>query len=326
MIVLSEVASKIEELINGENGLGLSYYFKVETQGFHIDHIIDRKKNTNFIPVFISSMGGEYNPVPKLKQSNASIPIVFYFPVRFKDDFYRLNDFLADLFVGQIINYGTLTKNAISNISVPRYGEIQTLDFKEFKEWVSEYYQETIDKSEPYMSMEFTLFLSNAATGYVYGNNITVSLSTTINGTQYSVSDLQFDDGSILSNSQAQSEQEEGTNESIGIPFSTAYGASFKIYPKLAHDLTVSDTGYASAQAEVDFYKAILKEWLQGRSQTLSFNLTAQIGNDSDLKFERVCFLQSVNFPIAKGQILSLTISMARKIEDEEEQEEEQNG
>lgn len=171
MIIITDVANKLNELLNGASGFE-QYQFEVETQGFHIDHIFDKESGKNFIPVFISTMGGTNNPVPNLKQAEYTIPITFYFPVRFKNDFFALNEFLIDAFVGKFITFGT--QKARCNISIATYGEIQQLDFKEFKEWVNSYYKTPIEVMEMWMSMNITLFLSTAGGDFIYGDDVKI--------------------------------------------------------------------------------------------------------------------------------------------------------
>ena len=81
MIVLTEVAKKIQNLLNTNEDF-TQYQFEVETQGFHIDHVYDKASGKNFIPVFISSMGGNFNPVKGLKEATYTIPVAIYFPVK----------------------------------------------------------------------------------------------------------------------------------------------------------------------------------------------------------------------------------------------------
>lgn len=317
MIILTEVATKLENILNGSDSetssltRTVTYDFKVATEGFHIDNIINDDKDGNFIPVFISSMGGQFNPVKGLKQGTYSIPIVFYYPVRFKDEFYALGEFLSDVFVGSILNYGTVSGKAVSNISVPQYGEIQDLDFKEFNAWVDALYHKRIEKMEPYMTMQLTLYLTSSISGLVYGNDVTTVFSFTYNNETYSLSDVSFDGASIQSNAQAQSEQEEGTNESSGVPFGTAYGSSIKLYPNLE---TLADE--STDENPIYFYKELLKVWLQGNIQEVKCELTFTIAGDNDLVFSRTCFIQSIMAPIEKGQIFTLTLSFAKLVED----------
>ena len=171
-LILTEVAQKIETLLNAATGFE-QYQFVVETQGFHLDHISDKTTGHNFIPVFISTMGGQNNPVPGLKQAEATVPITFYYPVRFKDDFYLLYDYLVDTFVGQFITFGT--QKARCNISLPQFGEIVDLDLKEFKEWVGSIYRKVIEVMEPYLSMTVTLYLSTAGGSFIYGDDIKIT-------------------------------------------------------------------------------------------------------------------------------------------------------
>lgn len=316
MIILSEVAQKIEKILNGSDSEVTAanptgFYFQVETEGFHIDHIEKADKSGNFIPVFISSLGGQFNPVKGLKQGSYSFPVVFYFPVRFKEAFFALGDFLVDAFVGTILNYGDISGKAVSNISAPQFGEIQDLDLGQFKKWVDSTYQKPIEVMEPYLTMQITLFLSNAAAGLVYGNDVKVDLSFTYNNNTYTLEDIDWDGASLQSNSQAQSEQEEETNEADGIPFGTAYGSSFKVYPNL--NLKAKNT-------DVYFYKELLKAWLSGNIQEVECEVTFTIAGDSELKYTRQCFIQSIISPIEKGQILSLTLTFSKKaIFDEED-------
>lgn len=322
MIILSEVAQKLENILNGvDSEVGTSgsvviatnptiYYFQVETEGFHIDHIVAPSKDKNFIPVFVSSMGGQFNPVKGLKQGTYSLPIDIYFPVRFKNDFFALGDFLVDAFVGTKLNYGEISGKAISNISAPQFGEIQMLQFQEFQDWINAKFTKPSLIKEPYLSMHIVLYLTNAAPGFVYGNDVSCELKFTYGEDSYTLKDVNFDGASIQSNSQPQSEQEEGTNESVSLPFSTAYGTSFKVYPnveKEAYESTLEEPIY--------FYKELLKVWFAGNIQTADFELKYTIAGDSDLTFTRKCFVSSIVAPINKGELFSLTMSFAKKVE-----------
>lgn len=313
MIILSEVAQKLEKILNGQDSEitatnPTGFYFQVETEGFHIDHIEKGDRTGNFIPVFISSLGGQFNPVKGLKQGSYSFPVVFYFPVSFKKDIFALGDFLVDAFVGTILNYGEISGKAVSNISVPQFGEIQDLDLGQFGKWVETNYKKPIEIMEPYLTMQITLFLSNAAAGLIYGNDVKVDLSITFpnNGAQktYVLEDIDWDGSSLQSNTQPSPEQEEGTNESSAIPFGTSYGMSFKVYPNL--------NALAKNETNKYFYRELLKVWLAGNIQTLTASLTFRFGSDDELVFTRNCFIQSIVSPIEKGQLFSLTLTFSK--------------
>lgn len=316
MIILSEVAQKLEKILNGQDGEVTAtnptgFYFQVETEGFHIDHIEKKEKDGNFIPVFISSLGGQFNPVKGLKQGSYSFPVIFYFPVRFKEAFFALGDFLVDAFVGTILNYGDISGKAVSNISVPQFGEIQDLDLGQFGKWVESQYKKPIEVMEPYLTMQVTLFLSNAAAGLVYGNDIKIDFSFTgLDNVKYTLEDVDWDGASLQSNSQATPEQEENaeTPESSAYPFGTAYSPSFKIYPNL--------NVLAKDWTNVYFYRELLKIWVEGKIQDIKTELTITIGDPAyGIQYTRTCFIQSILAPIEKGQLFCLTLTFAKLTE-----------
>lgn len=182
MILVSEVAQTLQDILNGEDSditeqNPTDFYFRVETAGFHIDKVSDKQKNKNFIPVFISTVGGQYDPVPALKRVAYSLPITFYFPVRFKQEMFALNTFLAEVFVGKMINYGQVSGVCLSNISVANYGEIVDLDLTQFKEWVSGVYREEIEVMQPYLSMSLNLYLTTVDNSFIYANKVKYSMT-----------------------------------------------------------------------------------------------------------------------------------------------------
>ena len=197
MIVLTDVATKLEELLNGINGF--PFQFVVKSQGYHLDSIADYKKGYNLIPVFISSLGGEYNPVPNLHEANFTYNINIYYPVRFKEDFYQLNEFLENTFVGKKVQIGS--QNPLCNISPAEYGEIIGIELSRFKSWVEDEYESVGNKifekeqevCEEYMSMTFKLYCTTLGEGFLFGNDIKFTLSAKINGVQYTKELLVWD-------------------------------------------------------------------------------------------------------------------------------------
>lgn len=294
MVLLTEIAETLKTLLNSATGFE-QYLFECETQGFHIDHVYDKTTGKNFIPVFISTMGGEHNPIPNLKESTYSIPVVLYFPVRFKEDFFMLNDFIETTFIGKQINYGTYTGTCLSNISVTTYGEIQELDFKQFKEWVGNTYKMPIEVMEMWMTMTFTLYLSTVGSDFKYGNDGAVTLKYG----SYTDSTVVFDDFNIQSMSEPAEQQllDATVPESSGLVANTSYSTGLKVYYK-------SNT----------MYKAILKDWFDGKHQEMQFTLTFSFDGQT---FTRDCFLMSVNGIFKKGAVVTLTLAFGKKIEEE---------
>lgn len=180
MIILTDVATKLSEILNDAN-CPVPFKFVVKSQGYHLDSIADHKTGENQIPVFLTIVGGEYNPVPNLHQVNFTYGVSIWFPVRFKEEFYALNEYLEETFVGKKIQIGN--KIALCNISVAEYGEITGLHLDQFEQWLEETYEGNVhifkkehDISEEYMSMEFRLFCTTLGDGFIFGNDVKYTL------------------------------------------------------------------------------------------------------------------------------------------------------
>ena len=176
MINLSEVCSYISDLLNS-NANPVDFLYDVQAVGYHADTVYDKEKGKNLIRVFVSTFGGEFNPVPNLGQATYTIPVTFYFPVRFKENFFALDGYLHHELVGKSIS----SFNAVSNLSIATYGEIQDLDFKEFKAWADNLYKKPIEVMEKYMSMTVNLYLTTISYKYKFGNAATAKLYFTAN-------------------------------------------------------------------------------------------------------------------------------------------------
>ena len=181
MILLTDVATKLEELLNLYSPS--DYSFVVKSAGYHLDSISNKKKARNQIPVFVSLVGGEYNPVPNLKETDYTFEVNIYYPVRFKEDFYNINPYLSNLFVGKKLSFGS--DNALCNISVAEYGEIIDFDaIREFENWVEEQFNGAMhlfkkeeQVNEFYMSMRFRLFATTLGEGFIFGNDVKYRLT-----------------------------------------------------------------------------------------------------------------------------------------------------
>jgi len=316
MILLNEVAEKLNAIFNGTdteiNNLGIQkpndFYFMVATTGFHLDNIKQENVGTNFIPVFIDSMGGDYNAVPNLKQSTVSIPIIFYFPVRFKNDFFALNEFLANCFVGRFLTWGTSTGKCISNISVSQFGEIQDLDLREFDNWVENVYQKHIDRMEKYMSMMFNLYLTNSSSNYIYGNSVHYSLSITIDSETYSDDDLDWIQAGTGYNNSPIAQQLVGVDNFAKNTVNIAnFSKSILVYPKLNNEFW---------QKFIDMYNNQDSNLTKPLTQSLTLTKTYDIPkeSESDYIYEYDQIILSINENIARGDLISYTITFGDSI------------
>lgn len=179
MIKITDVANKLEELLNSFDSSDL--LFVVKSQGYHLDSVADKKKLRNTIPVFLELVNGEYNPVPNLHQINFTYEVTIYFPVRFKEFFYNLNINLEDWFVGKKVQFGD--EIALCNINTSEYGEIIGLQADEFENWVEKVFEGNVmvfkdeeEVTEPYMSMRFRLYATTLGEGFLFGNDVRYEL------------------------------------------------------------------------------------------------------------------------------------------------------
>lgn len=300
VITLNDFAQKLQKILNGTDtevtgSVPVGFQFEVKTAGFHLDKISDTSTNKNFIPVFVNSLGGEYNPVPQVKEQRQTISVTFYFPVRFKEDFYVLGEYLANAFVGGYLTYGT-SKKAVSNLSIPQFGEIQDIDLKQFSEWVSNEYQREVDINEPFMSMSFSVYLLQSDTNFVYGNAATVSLKVSKGTTTYTDDKVAIPDISIQSTSEPAAQQLLGATipETDGLPVHTSYASGFSVYYK-----------------SNEMYKWLLEQWFGGYSQSLVCEVTITFDTKT---FTRTCYLQSANLVMSKGSLVTFTFSFIKRV------------
>lgn len=307
MIRLDEVSKKLQDILNGSDeeveNLNLpvsaptEFSFVVNTEGFHLDHIANMATGRNFIPVFVSSMGGNFNPVPDLLQANYVIPITFYFPVRFKNEAFALNEYLAQVFVGRQLNYGSHSGKAISNISVAQYGEIVDLDLKEFLGWVETNYKIRMDVREPFIQMTISLYLGSAAQDLVYGNDATATLTLEGEDDEEDITEpITFAQGSIQSNSDPATQQIMDTKEIEGLPTGTSYGQSFSIYIKTS-----------------ELFQKLLSCWFDEEKEMPKITLSLAFSSFPDVVYTRECFMQSANMVIQKGELATITMAFVKK-------------
>ena len=286
---LDSIVTLISDVLNDVTDNPVNeFYYDVQSTGYHADTAMIQKQGRNIIRVFIAQMGGSYNPVQGLGESTWAIPITFYFPVRFKEQFFRLDEYLHEYFVGRKLADGT-----IANLSVASYGEIQNLDFKEFKNWADNLYKTPIEVMEQYLSMTITLYLSSIDNKYFYGNEVTASLSWD-NKTMA----LTFVDGSVQTNSNSVDDQVLGTKEAVGLPYGVAFGASFSFY--------LSDT-----TACKDFMDKWKSNWFEDNAIALTITIPSLGTSNTPFTITKSCYLRSFMLPITKGQPMKATISLS---------------
>lgn len=304
MIYLPEITKFIESALNGTNRwtYGIErptdLHYKGKTVGFHLDSINDDRLKTNVIPFVVDLAGGSFNPINDLEQAEYSVQVALYFPVRFKEQMFALTSFVEKAFVGKVYPYGEQTGRCVSNVSPVRFGEIIHTDLKQFVNYINTNLGIAFDITENYMSMEFTLFLSSAAEGFVYGNDVSVRLRMIdSNGQDSGMKNVIFADGSFQGNSQPASQQLLGATipEINSLPINSAYGSSFSVYVK-----------------NDEFYKNIFKEMFAGTLQKCKFYVEIYFLGQT---YNKECFLASENFVFRYGQIATITFSFSKRFE-----------
>lgn len=319
MITLEQISTKLDNILNGVDEETSSlvspanekYFFKVATEGLSFTNQNDMISGKNFIPVFVSSFGGEFNPVKGLGEANLSIQVQFYYQAELKNDFYKITEFLIDVFVGNLLTFDT--QKAVCNIEPPTYGELQTNDITKFKDWVTSTYKQPIKVSSVYMTMTMILHISTAkdiglAGGFMYGNSFTTSLSLKTSGESvYDETNPVFASNIELVTSTPSAEQILGTNSIVSLPLNTAYTKQLPLYVK-----------------NTPFYLNIFKEHFDRNLQnciltitdTLSFKIlnggveeTQTITRDSG----KYC-ISNVSISFTKGTLLVVTLTLSDRI------------
>lgn len=303
MINLEDISKKISNVLNGtddetseisRNNSYMAYEYVVQTEGFQLDYNYNMSSGKNFIPVFVGSLGGAYNPVANLGESNYSIQITLYYPVRFKKDFYALNDYLYSIFVGKILTYGT--QKARSNISIAQYGEIQDIDLKQFIQWAEQSYKMPKLIMEKWLSMTFTLYLTTADNleeqdGLLYGESLKIIKMS------YK--------GEILNNLTLISH----TSNLAGEPYSE------QILGQSLHKTLISGS---SQVFEIPFfirnnstYKNLMIDYLQGTIDNNEVVITYDyLGNT----IEKVCVIQNASIHAQLGELLGMSLTLTPKV------------
>ena len=300
MIILPEIAQKIENILNGADAetseitRPFDFEFRVATQGYHLDHIIDKKEGKNFIPVFIETMGGQFDAVKGLKRATITTPITIYFPIRFKEVFYYVNEFLNDCFVGTHLNYGELTGKCLSNVSVATYGEIQDIDLKEFIGWVGSTYRKQIDVMEKYMSMTFTLYLTTSSHEFVYGNQVSYELKMTFDNVEMTEKLVWTSSGTGVSVSPISQQLIDNDNFARNTPNIINYNKSIMAYVK-----------------DNAFWRKVIEVY---NNQELRNNFSCKLVKKYDFGTDTKTFVYdqvilSMNENVALGELISFTIT-----------------
>lgn len=315
MINLELISRKLDNIFNGLDSeidyinnpspMNERYFFNFYTEGLFLNEIYDPKSRKNFIPVIVGAFGGEFNPIPNLEQQEYNVNIQINFPVRFKEDFYNMNNFLIKTFVGKVLTYGD-TK-AVSNISVPEFGEITNLDLKEYAKWVQDIWQQPMEAMESYMTMTFTLYLSTAkdlglANGFVLGNDISVSKVQIYTLNDDNTKNIILEDSepiftqhALVSNTEGATQQFLGGDYSRGIPATSGYGFEMPLMVK-------NNEGYFNLLKKLEGERKV---------QDLRCDITTKYNIYTTFESTKSYYITNYSRVAMIGSLLTITISLA---------------
>lgn len=240
MIDTKELAIKLSNILNGldsetssvENPMS-EYIFDVKTYGEHLDSFYQKEKKANVIPVFISEVNGDIQPIANVENISYGFGIVIYFPIYLKNKILDLKTFFQKCFVGQILNYGSSSGTAVSSISIPKITEFQRTQMKGLQEFIQDEYALPIDETQLRANLDFTLYLSsyktinsdNTKTDLYLGNDISVNL------TYGNLTEKGFFAGIGSSmNGDTQMQQLMTADFSRGLIKNTIYGDTFQLF------------------------------------------------------------------------------------------------
>lgn len=307
MIRIDELATKLSNILNRIDtethliSYDLSdYNFKVLTYGDYLDKISDKATKENFIPVYIATQQGDFEPIPNLKQVDINFDIYIYFPLDYKNQFFLLTEFLQNVFVGKILDYGTNSGKAISNISVPKIEPIQRLEMKEFKDWSAAVFDMPVDMTSKWGVMSFQLFLTQIANlglenGFILGNQVNSTLSFSYNNITYS-EQLVF--ATDVRNQGADNVAQQLTDEyeTKNITKNTSYVDSFNVYCR-----------------DNDFWRKFIELFENGLLQNIAFNYSRLYYLTTTHVYSKTCIITSCDSSNELGEPKIFTIGLSKK-------------
>lgn len=336
MLTVKEIARELDSILNGTSPnvpedatRPFDGVFSVKTAGYHLDHVYDPKTKSNFFPVFIENGSGRFNPIKDLEQVDYSFPVSIYFPIRFKEKMLAMQEYLVKCFVGcaPIFKvYGddgklAYEQGAITNISAFELGEITDLDLdqygqsllKQLNAYIAEQYKMPVSNMEPWISLNFTLFVStmkdaNSKGGYVYGNLFKTVLTLTRTKSDGTLEDLseEIKTSGVGLNYTASTSTQQGfaiggnaDGESSSLTLTNARGTAF--------EATVRDN---------DFWNYLLSMYSTGNLSKVKASLELKSKDGTTLTGLNVymdVIITSLELSVYVGSPVSAKLSLAKK-------------
>ncbi len=306
MIDIQDLQSKLNSMLNGKdnpNNIKVGSYisdfeFIVLSYAQYLDNIYNTKTGKNMIPVYISEPSGTVEPIPDLGEINMEYNITLYFPIRLKETFFKMMSYFIDVFAGRMINFEN-SGNALCNITVPSFSEIEEKEFVQFQDYLANHYKLPMQRSEMWGAYTFTLFLHQLKNlgesgGFVLGNQISYSLSFTYDNVEYN-------ENVVLASSARSyvsdplSQQILGQSETVAINKNSSYGDSIQVYAKNS-----------------TFWNKFRELFEYGYLQGIIFTLKKTYTYDN-VSFSRNLILTNCPQAVDYGEAITYTFSFAKR-------------
>lgn len=306
MIDIQDLQLKLSNMLNGKdqpNAINISDYvsgfeFKVLTYASYLDSISNFNTLKNFLPVYISDPQGTVEPIPYLQETNSQYTITIFFPLKYKEELSKLNEYFVDSFAGRMLNFSK-SGNALCGLNLPTFGEVQDLEFKQFKDWIGEYYQMNVLQTDKWCSYSFVLYFHQLKGlgekgGFILGNQFEYTLSFKYGNQTYSE---KVDLASAARNYTADpmSEQILGDLETLSLNKNSIYADSVCVYVKNS-----------------DFWNTFNDLYELGKLQDIIFTLTKKYLYNGK-SYERELILTSCPQNIALGVVMTYTLTYFKK-------------
>ena len=306
MIDIQDLQLKLSNMLNGKdqpNAINISDYvsgfeFKVLTYASYLDSISNFNTLKNFLPVYISDPQGTVEPIPYLQETNSQYTITIFFPLKYKEELNKLNEYFVDSFAGRMLNFSK-SGNALCGLNLPTFGEVQDLEFKQFKDWIGEYYQMNVLQTDKWCSYSFVLYFHQLKGlgekgGFILGNQFEYTLSFKYGNQTYSE---KVDLASAARNYTADpmSEQILGDLETLSLNKNSIYADSVCVYVK-----------------DTDFWNTFNDLYELGKLQDTIFTLTKKYLYNGK-SYERELILTSCPQNIALGVVMTYTLTYFKK-------------
>lgn len=306
MIDIQDLQLKLSNMLNGKeqpNKININDYvsgleFKVLTYASYLDSIGNFNTQQNFLPVYISDPQGTVEPIPYLGEVNSQYNLTIFFPLKYKDRLRKIGNYLVDSFAGRMLNYGD-SGNALCNLTMPTFGEVQDLEFKQFKDWIGENYQLQIVQSDKWCCYTMTLYFHQLKglgekDGFVLGNQFEYTLSFSVGNKTYSEV-VSLANAARNYTADTISEQVLGDLETLSLNKNSIYGDSICVYVK-----------------NNDFWNNFNDLYENGALQNVVFTLTKKyLYNEKT--YTRELVLTTCPQSITLGQVMCYTLTYVKK-------------